>query len=624
VFYPKLFGSFLVVALAAQLSSGTRNADAAPLTPRANPRSLSLTFTQQAGSSGFVAPAPDGSLWATSLEPTASADKRILHFANGRWNGEPGYGIGISVGPNGTAYAVASDGSIRTYAYNAAASTLEPTPAGGAVGVTAAADNGFYMLSGASVVAGNAAILRRDGFGAWTHVPGMAAHIVASLDPVNYVVPSLGTITPYGYFTITASGALAHYSQTGTHVVAFPFTASAIAPVPGGFFALAYPQSPAGSQLFYFDYRTGTMTSGPYRFATISAYSPSGGPQLLYATDARNHIFSAPVAGFIPRVTFSEYPVLTHLAQPESITAGPDGAMWFGETFAGSQNEPQTGQLGRVTTGGIVNELSTTTALTPSSLPQAIAPGPDGNLWMTDFYGYLDRINRNGSLTQFPAGTFDPAKYLFLSGTGMTTAPDGNLWITMQQISFGAASGYIARHTTAGAVHDFANIGFAGFGGIVTGSDGALWFANENTIGRITTRGQMTLYASTSTNPFDSFAIVAGPDGALWFTEGYDGPQNYEYPAGFQAIGRMTTSGMVTSFPTPSIFLGGITVGPDGAIWFTEPGSNSIGRLTLAGVMTHYPLPTAGSLPHAIAPGPDGSLWFTERAGRIGRLRFHS
>jgi streptogramin lyase len=44
----------------------------------------------------------------------------------------------------------------------------------------------------------------------------------------------------------------------------------------------------------------------------------------------------------------------------------------------------------------------------------------------------------------------------------------------------------------------------------------------------------------------------------------------------------------------------GITLGPDGNLWFTERGVNQIGRITLLGVITRIqrrdPLPTPGLL----------------------------
>ncbi len=114
---------------------------------------------------------------------------------------------------------------------------------------------------------------------------------------------------------------------------------------------------------------------------------------------------------------------------------------------------------------------------------------------------------------------------------------------------------------------------------IVTGPDGALWFANfgNNSIGRITTDGVITEYTDPSIGDPDE--IVVGPDGALWFT-------NY----GNNSIGRITVAGVVSNYTGTGIDKPqGITVGPDGALWFTNGGNNSIGRITTSGVVTSYP-----------------------------------
>jgi virginiamycin B lyase len=75
-----------------------------------------------------------------------------------------------------------------------------------------------------------------------------------------------------------------------------------------------------------------------------------------------------------------------------------------------------------------------------------------------------------------------------------------------------------------------------------------------------------------------------------------------------------------TAFPVPGV--GAITTGPDGALWFTNDISpiNHIGRMTTAGVVTEFPAPT---VPYGIGTGPDGALWFTEVGppGKIGRTR---
>lgn len=64
-----------------------------------------------------------------------------------------------------------------------------------------------------------------------------------------------------------------------------------------------------------------------------------------------------------------------------------------------------------------------------------------------------------------------------------------------------------------------------------------------------------------------------------------------------------------------------ITLGPGGAVWFTNEGTNRIGRLTASGVLNEFPVPTLNAAVGGIATGPDGNLWFAEtNALKIGRL----
>jgi streptogramin lyase/type II secretory pathway pseudopilin PulG len=113
--------------------------------------------------------------------------------------------------------------------------------------------------------------------------------------------------------------------------------------------------------------------------------------------------------------------------------------------------------------------------------------------------------------------------------------------------------------------------------------------------------------------------ITVGPDGNLWFTEDTG-----------NKIGRITTGGTITEFtvPTGSSSPYGITAGPDGNLWFTEFNGNKIGRVNLDPIdhhvltpnITEFTVPT-GEYPIGITAGPDGNLWFTEYVGdRIGRV----
>ena len=102
----------------------------------------------------------------------------------------------------------------------------------------------------------------------------------------------------------------------------------------------------------------------------------------------------------------------------------------------------------------------------------------------------------------------------------------------------------------------------------------------------------------------EPYGITLGPDGALWFT-------------GSASIGRITTDGSITYFSkglTAESEPNGITAGPDGNLWFTEYSSPNIGRITTSGVITEFPVtqfPGLGTPLGGITTGSDGNLWFT-------------
>ena len=106
--------------------------------------------------------------------------------------------------------------------------------------------------------------------------------------------------------------------------------------------------------------------------------------------------------------------------------------------------------------------------------------------------------------------------------------------------------------------------------------------------------------------------ITIGPDGALWFTDSAD------------KIGRITTQGQVTEFALSTwAHPMGITTGPDGALWFTESNLDKIGRITTQGQITEFALPSSLDSPSnggGITTGPDGALWFTQGWGPLGRI----
>ena len=156
------------------------------------------------------------------------------------------------------------------------------------------------------------------------------------------------------------------------------------------------------------------------------------------------------------------------------------------------------------------------------------------------------------------------------------------------------------------AITTFPNPQVDGPGGIVTGSDGALWFTNTttSTLGRVTTAGAMTFFPG-ALKPTE---LAAGPDGALWYLNS----QN-------NSIGRMTTDGVASFIPGVEASRS-LAFGPGGTLWITSPGK--LTSVDGAGVRAPHPV----AEPNGIAAGPDGAMWFANDAGTspsrsIGRIQ---
>ncbi len=285
--------------------------------------------------------------------------------------------------------------------------------------------------------------------------------------------------------------------------------------------------------------------------------------------------------------------------RPLSIAAGSDGALWF---------STNTGSIGRMTTSGAETFY-------PVGPVDDVIAGPDGALWFTtisDGFNAIGRITTSGAVSYYTAAGLSPSD--------LTVGPDGAIWFA--NAAGGVFGGdFIGRITTSGAITINTGTRIYDAFDMTFGSDGALWFTmlTRDSIGRVTTSGVVSYYtAPTIGGPT---GIAAGPDGALWFT---NGGFNASTPTdhGRNTIGRITTSGAVTSFASPLISgPSNITTGPDGALWFTNySNANSIGRITTSGVVTSYTDPSILD-PYAITAGPDGALWFTDIGNStIGRV----
>ncbi len=329
------------------------------------------------------------------------------------------------------------------------------------------------------------------------------------------------------------------------------------------------------------------------------------------------------------QLAVQEFPIPTPNSYPVHIATGPDGALWFTENAGG--------QVGRVTVNGAFTEFSVAAV---GAHPNGIVGGSDGALWFTDSSAAaVGRITPSGAVTKFP-----------ISGPAGIPVFDS----------------------------------FGGVGGIVAGADGAIWtFVNSNPpSGPPLVPPQIVRITTEATSVYQMPAVSGGPtffairditasssDGAVWFTlAGVTAGTPTSPPpppaSTADAIGRITTSGVITIFPLPvGEGVGDIIAGPDGEIWFDAGGL--IGKITTTGVIsplnvggfgpfktvaqgdvwtvspeilefgqvemltridplgdvTTYTL--SGMSAHAfrdITLGPDGALWLTDFDNRIGRV----
>ncbi len=238
---------------------------------------------------------------------------------------------------------------------------------------------------------------------------------------------------------------------------------------------------------------------------------------------------------------------------------------------------------------------------------QGITQGPNGLVWFTgegvDEGSAVGKSTIQSDMIEYPLPQYGNA----------TSIAQGweHLWVTLSPAAIG-------RFSTGG---DFTAFPIPSvFGGthsypysITKGPDAALWFiANDagRHIVRIDSTGKMQGHPVPAGSRPEWLTL--GSDGALWFTD-----------AGANKIGRMSATGAVTEFsvPTPNAGLTGICQGPDGKLWFLEDAANKVGTVTTAGSFHEYAIPTPYSGAFGIVAGPDGALWFTEAtAGNIGRI----
>jgi virginiamycin B lyase len=320
-------------------------------------------------------------------------------------------------------------------------------------------------------------------------------------------------------------------------------------------------------------------------------------------------------------------------ASPFNIVAGSDGALWF--TTAASVNccgGASFGALYRVARDGSMTSYNTFQApgydiVSASDQNLWYTTYPPGGS-----YNLLNFMTTGGPGSYLYWGAADggaatPA--LSHSPGGITMGSGNAVWFTFPDAGeIGGVTASVTNqgngfyYVSAGPSPTFALSANSKPLGITKGPDAAVWFAENqaNKIGRLipsvdaqggVSFSGLTEYSLPTANS-QPFRITSGSDGALWFTEN-----------NANRVGRVTTAGTITEYSFSAGNVGyGITLGADGAIWFAESGSagDKLGRVTTSGTITEVTVPTANAGVYGITVGPDRAIWFTEKnALKIGR-----
>jgi streptogramin lyase len=226
----------------------------------------------------------------------------------------------------------------------------------------------------------------------------------------------------------------------------------------------------------------------------------------------------------------------------------------------------------------------------------------------------VGRITPAGSVTWYPTGFGSGA----FPGDGMAMH-DGDAWFGVTNTAW---IGYLHFNpdgsTSTG--HLFVK---SGVGSLWTPDpvSGPIYFTDSNNLGRLDFSGDPTNPTITECSLLGEFGATGNLTGdpatdELYFT---DGRGMIGKASG--AFGNGSCAGVSTvSTPTPNAAPGGITLGGDGRLWFTEYHNGAVGAVStsLTGIV-EYP---AGGTPTDIAAGPDGNVYATDQqVSRVLQVR---
>jgi streptogramin lyase len=337
--------------------------------------------------------------------------------------------------------------------------------------------------------------------------------------------------------------------------------------------------------------------------------------------------------------TIQEFNLGNSSAGLAGASVSADGSFWFSEYHEGFQ-------IAKISPSGVVTTFN--------YYGGAPIIDPQGNVW---FSGGSVPIPSNGHAVGITEMKQDGTLINYFAPSGPNNKPeDFGLAFDPLDVTQGAAAGtygasghiwfidpyeadVIGRLNDDGTASFFNlampdNYGAANL--IVDPKTGNLWFSatSINVIGEVdlsalnlANPNAPTVAINYYDTPYNSpRGLTYGPDGNIWATEASNGYSNAIIQLNPAEAQNQTAQdpyagvAVFTAGLSANSGAYGMTVGPDGALWFTEENTNNIGRITTGGAITEYAIPTAGAVANGVAASAD-AIWFSEYgAGKIGKM----
>jgi len=284
----------------------------------------------------------------------------------------------------------------------------------------------------------------------------------------------------------------------------------------------------------WFDEASGGGTGGP----TIGRLTPQGQVTIFRASEAVNNLVAGSdgniwfteggsasaspdqaltipeVGRLTPSGALSEFPIPSLFgyawASPGPLIAGAGGVL-----FATSSQYSYAGMVAKVTPSGEIS--GTLFGPSPSNINvDSMVAAPDGSTWLLQTgsgTSEVGRISPTGTVSEFPTNPWTP--------DAIAVGPDGQIWVT------GASSqgntGVLSRISPSGQITNF-NPNATGYGGasiagrggdLIASPDGNLWMDECGGIGQVSPQGQVA-WLLTESCPTGTSALTVGPDGNIW------------------------------------------------------------------------------------------------------------